>query len=214
MSELETLSDKIRIKIDELSVAHNQAIILTRLISRVCSQAINALHKEDMVNAEINLIESRKLVEKLQLDFADIPQLYYESSIQDALIKFVEANVAFDLIQNRWLLTPEELGVDSATYANGLAKVIGVLHQKILEILRQGDAREVELLLSYMDQIYMTLVNMDYPDSTTNGLRINTDRARVMVEKTREDVTFSLRANFLVQALRKASSHISDKEEP
>ena len=69
-----------------------------------------------------------------------------------------------------------------------------------------------------MDEIYSVLVTMDYPDAITNGLRRQTDLARGIIEKTRGDVTFSLRGEHLTQAIRKLSgqlngeSKVDDKE--
>jgi translin len=50
---------------------------------------------------------------------------------------------------------------------------------------------------------------MDYPDAVTNGLRRQTDLARGIIEKTRGDVTFSLRGEHLTQAIHKLSSQLN-----
>jgi len=50
---------------------------------------------------------------------------------------------------------------------------------------------------------------MDYPDAITNGLRRQTDLARGIIEKTRGDVTFSLRGEDLTQAIRKLSGQLN-----
>ena len=53
-----------------------------------------------------------------------------------------------------------------------------------------------------MDDIYAVLVTMDYPDAVTNGLRRQTDLARGIVERTRGDLTISLREHELQKALQ------------
>jgi len=113
------------------------------------------------------------------------------------------------LIQSQGLQTPEELGVEDSTYLNGLAEVVGELRRRILDILRHGYSQEAERLLSHMDDIYSVLVTMDYPDAITNGLRRQTDLARSIIEKTRGDVTFSLRGEDLSQAIRQLSSQLN-----
>jgi translin len=50
---------------------------------------------------------------------------------------------------------------------------------------------------------------MDYPDAITNGLRRQTDLARGIIEKTRGDVTFSLRGEQLAEAIRGLSSQLN-----
>jgi translin len=121
----------------------------------------------------------------------------------------VEANVTCALIQNQPLQTPEELKVEDATYLNGLAEVVGELRRRTLDILRSGYSQEAERLLGHMDEIYSVLVTMDYPDAITNGLRRQTDLARGIIEKTRGDVTFSLRGNNLAEAIRKLSGQLN-----
>ncbi len=64
-----------------------------------------------------------------------------------------------------------------------------------------------------MDEIYSVLVTMDYPDAITNGLRRQTDVARGIIEKTRGDVTFSLRQQNLTQAIHKISSQLNGQRE-
>ena len=64
-------------------------------------------------------------------------------------------------------------------------------------------------MLSHMDDIYSVLVTMDYPDAITNGLRRQTDLARSIIEKTRGDITFSLRGEDLSQAIRQLSSQLN-----
>jgi translin len=121
----------------------------------------------------------------------------------------VEANVTCALIQNQPLQTPEELGVEETTYLNGLAEVVGELRRRTLDILRSGYSQEAERLLGHMDEIYSVLVTMDYPDAITNGLRRQTDLARGIIEKTRGDVTFSLRGENLAEAIRKLSGQLN-----
>ena len=148
-----------------------------------------------------HLAEARKLAGLLTGGLAKHPDLFYAGYTQDALKEFVEANVTCALIQNQPLQTPDELGVTGFTYLNGLAEVVGELRRRTLDILRHGYSQEAERLLGIMDDIYSVLVTMDYPDAITNGLRRQTDLARSIIEKTRGDVTFSLRGEHLEQAI-------------
>lgn len=159
---------------------------------------------------EEHLRETHRLAQSLKKDLAGYPDLFYAGYTQDALKEFVEANVTCALIQNRPLLTPEELGVAGFTYLNGLAEVVGELRRRTLDILRHGYSQEAERLLGIMDDIYSVLVTMDYPDAITNGLRRQTDLARGIIEKTRGDITFSLRGEHLEQAIGRLSAQLND----
>ena len=210
MHKLEQIADEIRQSFDLRTKMRDEALALTRQLTRACSLAIRAVHRDDNDGMHEHLEEAHKLADKLRGDLANHPDLFYAGYTQDALKEFVEAMVTCALIQNQPLLTPAELGVENATYLNGLAEVVGELRRRTLDILRHGYSQEAERLLGYMDEIYSVLVTIDYPDAITNGLRRQTDLARGIIEKTRGDVTFSLRGEDLSQAIRKLSSQLND----
>ncbi len=209
MHKLEQIADDIRKSFDVRTKLRDEALALTRQLTRACSLAIRAVHRSAQEEMEEHLDEAHKLADTLRADLAKHPDLYYAGYTQDALKEFVEANVTCALIQNRALQTPGELGVENSTYLNGLAEVVGELRRRTLDILRSGYSQEAERLLSHMDEIYSVLVTIDYPDAITNGLRRQTDLARGIIEKTRGDVTFSLRGEDLTQAIRKLSGQLN-----
>jgi translin len=53
---------------------------------------------------------------------------------------------------------------------------------------------------------------MDYPDAITSGLRRQTDVARSIIEKTRGDITFSLRGEHLEQAIGKLIGQLNGEQ--
>jgi translin len=209
MHKLENIADRIRQKFDVRTAMRDQALAQARQLTRACSLAIRAVHRDDKETMETQLTQAHNLADKIRAELASHADLYYAGYTQDALKEFVEANVTCALIQSQGLQTPEELGVEDATYLNGLAEVIGELRRRILDILRHGYSQEAERLLSHMDDIYSVLVTMDYPDAITNGLRRQTDLARSIIEKTRGDITFSLRGEDLSQAIRQLSSQLN-----
>ncbi len=209
MHKLSKIAEDIRKSFDVRTATRDQALALTRQLTRACSLAIRAVHRNAREEMEEHLAEARELADKLRADLSTHPDMYYAGYTQDALKEFVEANVTCALIQNQPLQTPSELGVENSTYLNGLAEVVGELRRRTLDILRSGYSQEAERLLNHMDEIYSVLVTIDYPDAITNGLRRQTDLARGIIEKTRGDVTFSLRGENLSQAIRKLSSQLN-----
>lgn len=209
MHKLESIANQIREKFDVLTALRDQALSEARHLTRACSLAIRAVHRGDQEGMEEHLTNARKLANKLREDLKEYPDLFFAGYTQDALKEFVEANVTCALILNQPLQTPEDLRVREATYLNGLAEVVGELRRRILDILRSGYSEEAERLLGYMDEIYSVLVTMDYPDAITNGLRRQTDLARGIIEKTRGDVTFSLRAETLKQAIAELGAQLN-----
>lgn len=213
MHKLENIANQIREKFDLRTARRDQALTEARQLTRACSLAIRAVHRDDVEVMEGHLAEAHKLADKLRGELANYPDLFYAGYTQDALKEFVEANVTCALIQNQALQTPEELNVEEATFLNGLAEVVGELRRRILDILRSGYSEEAERLLGYMDEIYSVLVTMDYPDAITNGLRRQTDLARGIIEKTRGDVTFSLRGEHLTRAIMQLSAQLNGDQE-
>jgi translin len=209
MHKLETIAERIRQNFDVRTAKRDEALKLARQLTRACSLAIRAVHRDDLEVMEETLAEAQNLADKLRDDLQTYPDLFFAGYTQDALKEYVEANVTCALIQSQPLQTPEELGVEEATYLNGLAEVVGELRRRTLDILRSGYSEEAERLLGHMDEIYSVLVTMDYPDAITNGLRRQTDLARGILEKTRGDVTFSFRGQQLTEAIRSLSSQLN-----
>jgi len=209
MHKLESIAEQIRKTFDARTAARDQALAQARQLTRACSLAIRAVHRDEADTMEMHLKEASQLADMIRSSLMNYPDLFYAGYTQDALKEFVEANVTCALIRNEPLHTPEDLRVEPATFLNGLAEVVGELRRRTLDILRHGYSTEAERLLSYMDEIYSVLVTMDYPDAITNGLRRQTDLARGIIEKTRGDVTFSLRGEHLEQAISKISAQLN-----
>ncbi len=208
MHKLEKIAEQIRQDLEQRNAVREKALKQARQLTRACSLAIRAVHRNEFDLMEGFLAEAQALADTLRSDLLDYPDLYYAGYSQDALKEFVEANVTCALIQNQALQTPEELGVEYTTYLNGLAEVVGELRRRILDILRTGYSQEAERLLNHMDDIYSVLVTMDYPDAITNGLRRQTDNVRGIIEKTRGDITFSLRGEDLAQAIHRLDKQL------
>ena len=213
MQKLETIVATIRRSFDARTAARDQALGQARQLTRACALAIRAVHRDELDVMQAQLQEAQRLADQLRRDLADHPDLLFAGYTQDALKEFVEAHVTCALIRNLPLPSPDDLGVTEPSYLNGLAEVIGELRRRILDILRHGYSQEAERLLSAMDEIYSVLVTMDYPDAITNGLRRQTDLARGIIEKTRGDITISLRGEHLEQAIGRLSRQLTAEDE-
>ena len=75
------------------------------------------------------------------------------------------------------------------------------MRRYLLDSLRRGDASRCEELLDLMDQIHTQLFTMDFPEAITGGLRRTTDAMRGILERTRGDLTTTLRQQGLEQRL-------------
>jgi len=206
MHKLEKITDEIRRSFDAQTAARDQALVRARALTRACALAIRAVHRDETDTLQTHLDEARQLADSLRADLADFPALYHAGYTQDSLKEFAEASITCALIRNQALPRPQELHLLPQTYLNGLAESVGEMRRRCLDMLRQDNSAEAERLLSHMDDIYSVLVTMDYPDAITNGLRRQTDVVRAIIERTRGDLTFSLRGERLEHSISRLSA--------
>ncbi len=212
MQKLEQIAEHIRREFDEQNAARDRALAQARALTRQCALSIRAVHRQETDVMQGHLDEAARLAAELRTGLEPYPDLYHSGYTQDALKEYAEASITCALILHQPLPTPQELGLLPHTYLNGLAESVGELRRRILDILRHGYSEEVETLLGHMDDIFSVLVTMDYPDAITYGLRRQTDVARSIIERTRGDVTFSLRGEHLERSISRIIGQVSGSD--
>ncbi len=204
MDDLDAIVDRIRDHLEEKNAARDRALKQSRTLIRHCSLAIRAVHRDERDTASGHLGEARALVRALQEDLAPYPDLYHAGYTQDALKEFSEANITAALVAGEALPTPESLQVEYAAFLGGLGEAAGELRRRVLDLIRRDQAAESERLLAAMDDIYGSLVTVDYPDAITGGLRRITDMVRGVTERTRGDLTTNSQQLKLMKSLQSA----------
>ena len=210
MKNLDETAEKIRTILEKRNRARDAAYERSRRLISLCARTIRAVHRDEWENAETLLAETKEAAETLTAGVDGFPFLYHAGYTQDALKEYVEANLTYALVRNRPLLSFEELDVQPQTWRNGLAEAATELRRRILDIIRHGHSDEAERLLGAMDSIYSTLVTFDFNDSISGGLRRRTDTVRAVLERTRGDITTSLRQSQLEQALAALEAKVKD----
>jgi translin len=209
MDHLDDIAERIRAEFDRITEARDKTLIQTRTLTRHCAHAIRAVHRMEKDKAAEELAAARTLAEQLTTKLAqEHPDLYFTGYTQDALKEYAEAVIVSALVGGGSLPSPEALGLEVNTYLKGLAEAVGELRRRCLDILRGGHSQEAEVLLNHMDEIYAVLTTMDYPDAVTAGLRRQTDITRSIVERTRGDITLSLRQQRLEQTIRQVEENL------
>ena len=203
MENLDAIAERIRENFTAKNAARDGALERSRTLIRHCANAIRAVHRDERDLAREHIAEARAIAEAIRADLGAYPDLYYAGYTQDGLKEFAEANIVYALAGGEDLPAPEAIGVEYAAYLNGLGEAAGELRRRCLDIIRHGHSDEAERLLAAMDDIYSLLVTVDYPDAITGGLRRTTDMVRGVTERTRGDITTSLRQYQLQEALRR-----------
>jgi translin len=208
MGQFDGIAEAIHQAFEERTSARDRALAQARTLTRHCANAIRAIHRDERALAQEHLAEARQLVHFLHTYLTDYPDLYYAGYTQDALKEFAEASLVYALVLSEPVPSPAELNLENATYLQGLAEAAGELRRRCLDLLLKSNPQEAGRLLEVMDDIYSILVTMDYPDAITGGLRRLTDVARSIIERTRGDLTISLRQGHLEESLRQLESRL------
>ncbi len=188
--------------------AREKVLPLCREIIRHCSQSIRAVHRQEFARAKELLRAARSLLDGVEQAVAECNELGYTGFVRDAQKEFAEGSITLALVTGKPPPAPNELGVDSAAYLNGLGEAVGELRRYLLDSMRKGDLSRGEELLAAMDDIYNVLVTMDFPDAITGGLRRTTDMVRGVLERTRSDLTLAIRQQDLENRLKKLEGNL------
>ena len=207
---LDHAADEIRVDFEETNKARDKAYQGSRQLVGMCARAIRAIHREEWDLADKLVAEAGTAAAALVEGVQSYPNLYYAGYTQDALKEYVEAHLTYALVRDLELPTRDQLAVEGSTWLNGLAEAATELRRRILDIIRHGHSDEAERLLDAMDEIYSVLVTFDFNDSITGGLRRRTDTVRAVLERTRGDVTTSLRQAELERALQALESRVAE----
>jgi translin len=214
MEKLEEIIEEIHQSFETRTKARDQALKQARMLTRYSANAIRAVHRNEHELALEHISNAQGLVDALKKNLADHPDIYFAGYTQDAMKEFAEASITYALINHQTLPTPSDIEVEHNSYLKGLAESAGELRRKCLDILRHGHSEEAENLLEHMDEIYSVLVTMDYPDAITGGLRRLTDIVRGINERTRGDLTLSLRQERLEKHLKMFEKQLLEENNP
>jgi translin len=198
---LDAYADKIRADLETKDAAREKVLPLCRELIRYASITIRAIHRQEFEEAKKLLVEGKLVKESLEQSVCECAELRYHGFVRDAQKEYTEANATFALVSGLPLPDPDVLKVDYTSYLNGLGDTVGELRRYILDSMRHGDLSNCEEVLTAMDDIYTTLVTMDFPDAVTGGLRHTTDQVRGILEKTRGDITLAVRQKELESKL-------------
>jgi translin len=200
---LDDVRQAVGARLDAKHRAREVGLGNARQATRRCANAIRAVHRGDRKAADALLIEARELLDVAEATLAAHPDVYYAGFLQDAQKEYAEAQATRALVNGEPLPPPEDVGVGDAPYLNGLAEAVGELRRHLLDVLRAGDVARAGELFEAMEEIHAVLVDLDFPDAMTGGLRRSTDVARAFIERTRSDLTLTVIQRDLADALRR-----------
>lgn len=205
MHDIDSIVSTVSAQLEAKNRARERALVDSRQVIRYAANAIRALHRNEYDVAQQHLQTGRGMIETTARNLVTHPDLYWAGYVQDAQKEYAEACLAWAMIRGDELPGPREIGVENAPYLNGLAEAASEMRRYVLDSIRRGGAeqmRSAERILRIMDDVYTSLLSVDYPDQVTGGLRRTTDQLRAVLERTRGDLTITVRQAELEHALR------------
>jgi len=200
-SKLETIGEKVRSRFVEIDGAREKGLRLSRETIRCSATAIRSVHRKEYDEARKFIGMAQSHVAEMASSLDAWGELKFGGFVYNAEKEYAEACITLALVTGETVPDPDELGIGYAAYLNGLGEAAGELRRHLLDTLRKGDVKRCEEILDAMDDIFSLLTTMDFPDGMTGGLRRTNDMVRGVLERTRGDLTLSLRQRELEQKL-------------
>ena len=210
--DLDTVGQAARHYLELKHAARERALPKSRAAIRCCANAIRASHRQDFPGAAQLLQQAENLLAEMRGDLSDHLDIYYAGFVEDAQKEFAEASLTCAFIQQQPLPLPDTLHVEWAPYLNGLGEAVGELRRSILDRMRQGKLEGCEQLLQQMDDVYLLLTTLDFPDAITGNLRRTTDSVRGILEKTRGDLAVAARQAQLAETMARLEARFSAEQ--
>jgi translin len=206
---LQGIVERIRADWTRKNEIRDTTLARSRTLIRHCANSIRATHRREWDEARRLLAEAQAEADTMRSEASAYADIYAAGYVQDALKELVEAASTLALVTGKQLPDPDEMGIGYAAYLNGLGEAVGEMRRYALDSMRRGDLTESERILDVMDEVYTYLVTMDFTDSLTGGLRRTTDMVRGVTERTRGDLTTSVRQELLGQALEQFEARLN-----
>ncbi len=179
----------------ELGATHTArevALPACREVIRACGSSIRAVHRLDAAQAVVLADRAEAALRRAQEALGPFPALAASGPLHDAEKEYAEARLTAAMVAATPLPSFTDLAVQASAWARGLAEAATELRRHLLDRLRDGEVDVAERLLASMDAVYGLLLELDYPDAITAGLRRQTDALRAVLERTRSDLTVTV----------------------
>lgn len=168
-----------------------------RGILRASTGAVRAIHQGQ--DAAKPIEGAVREAGKLRAALAEHPDVYGQGFVDEALQEMAEAAVVHAILQRKPMPAPEDIHCPPVAYLQGLGDVVGELRRAALDAMRAEEWDEAERLLGWMDALFDVLLRFDQP--MASQVRRKTDVARGLIEKTRGELTVTMRGRALEESI-------------
>lgn len=209
--DLERLGTRIVARLDAKYRQREAVLSVSRQLVQHAARAIRAAHRGEWAEADAILADGDLLLASMHEQAAGHPDLESAGYALDAEKELAEAHLVRALLRGLTLPAPEDLGVDDAAWLNGLGEAAAELRRATLDRIRRGEVEQAERLLEHLQEAYVFLSTVDYPDAITRGLKRTNDMVRGVAERTRGDLTVAVRQEELKAALDRFEARVAGR---
>lgn len=202
---------ELKTEMEGKHAAREAALKANRAIIQTCSKAIKQVHRRNFEEADRLIAEAKALATEARASAADHPEVLYAGYLQDAEKELVEACGCRAMATGQPLPTAQEIGVQAASYLNGMGECASEMRRTVLDLMREGKMEQAARILGEMETVYDDLTTFDFPDGLTGGLRRTCDALRAVIERTRSDVTMTKLQSDLIHELKSARHDVRGK---
>ena len=179
----------------EFLIKNNREVIIN------CSQAIIAIHKNDLSGAKSKIKKAKTLLSKLKQKTSGELGRYILTPEQE----LVEAISLLAIIEGKQIPSYKAMKVSGESYILGLLDCIGELKRQIIDQIRIGNSEDAERFFEVMENLYLMLYPFATYDKIVKESRRKLDVNRMLVEETRLVLTEEIRRQELINNIKKNS---------
>jgi Predicted RNA-binding protein of the translin family len=160
----------------EFLIKNNREVIVN------CSQAIIAIHKNDLDSAKLKIKKAKLLLVKLKQKAKGDLDRYLLTPEQE----LVEAVALLSVIERKQIPTYKSIKVSGESYILGLLDCIGELKRQVIDQIRIGNSKNAERYFGIMEELYLILYPFATYDKIVKEARRKLDVNRMLVERYKD----------------------------
>ena len=169
---------KLKKEYDQRESERRQIIGLSGIVLHNSKRIIFALHRGDIQKAGKNLIETEKILQKLEKEFGH-KRISEEGSYRAGAEEYVEAKMFYLVITGKKIDRIKKVNLDPVIYLGGICDLTGELARKAVNDAADRNLDEVERMKKAINEIMAELIEFDM----VGYLRTKYDQAKNSLKK-------------------------------
>ena len=151
-------------------------------------QAVFALHRDEVSQAQKLLSQTEKILIKLQSNLKKVPDLKYTGTYKAALEEYLEAKLFFQVLKFGKIKPVSKIKADFDDYLAASCDLTGELVRKIVLLATEGKIKKARKLKELITEIVNELIKINL----TGYLRHKYDDAKRNLKKA-EEILYDLK---------------------